>query len=127
MLTLVLAFGLLAVVLAASGVYGVMSVVSAQRTREYGVRVALGASRGEILRMVMREGAAITLVGIAMGLAGALMTGQLLRSFLFGIEPTDLRTLVGVCAVLGAVAGMACLLPALRATRVNPLVALRTE
>lgn len=127
MLTLVLAFALLAVALAASGVYGVMSVVSTQRTKEYGLRVALGAGRGEILRMVISEGAAITLVGIAVGLAGALMTGQLLRSFLFGIEPTDVWTLAGVCMALGAVAAIACLLPALRATRVNPLVVLRTQ
>jgi putative ABC transport system permease protein len=127
MLALVLAFGLLAAALAASGVYGVMSVVSSQRTREYGLRIALGAGRGEILGMVMRQGAAITLVGIAIGLVGALVTGQLLRSFLFGVGPTDVWTLVGVCAALGTVAGMACLLPALRATRVSPLVALRAD
>jgi putative ABC transport system permease protein len=127
MLTLVLAFALVAVTLAASGVYGVMSVVSTQRTPEYGLRVALGAGRGEILGMVMREGAVITAVGIAIGLAGALTVGRLLRGFLFGVGPTDVWTLAGVCAALGVVACIACLLPALRATRVSPLVALRTD
>jgi putative ABC transport system permease protein len=127
MLALVLGFAALAVALAASGVYGVMTLVSAQRTKEYGLRVALGAGRGEILGMVLREGAVITVVGIAIGLVGALAAGQLLRSFLFGVKPTDPWTLVWVCAALGLVTGMACLLPALRATRVSPLVALRTD
>jgi putative ABC transport system permease protein len=127
MLTLVLAFALLAAALAATGVYGVMSVVSTQRTKEYGLRVALGAGRAEILRMVMREGVQITLVGIAIGLGGAMMAGQLLKSFLFGVGPTDIWTLATVCAVLGLVSAMACLLPALRATRVSPIVALRME
>jgi hypothetical protein len=88
-LTLVLAFALLAAALAASGVYGVMSVVSVQRTKEYGLRMALGAGRGEILRMVMREAITVTGVGLAIGLVGALIAGQLLRSFLLGIGPTD--------------------------------------
>ena len=76
--------------------------------------------------MVMREGAVITGVGIAIGVAGALAAGQVLRRFLFGVAPTDLWTLA-VCAVLGTIAALACLLPALRATRVSPLVALRTD
>jgi putative ABC transport system permease protein len=127
MLTLVLAFALLAVGLAATGVYGVMSVVSTQRTREFGVRLALGAGRGAILRLVMREGAAITLAGVGLGLAGALVIGQVLRSFLFGIGPSDPWTLAGVCAALSVMAALACLLPAVRATRVSPLEALRAE
>lgn len=127
MLTLVLAFALLAVALAATGVYGVMSLVSTQRTKEFGLRLALGADRSEILRMVLRQGAALTSVGIAIGLAGALAVGQLLRRFLFGIEPYDIVTLVTVCAALGSVAAVACVVPALRATRVSPLMALRTE
>jgi putative ABC transport system permease protein len=127
MLTLLLAFAVVAVGLAATGVYGVMTLVSAQRRREFGVRLALGAGRGEILRMVLREGSAIILVGIATGLVGALVMGQLLRGFLFGIGPYDPWTVAGVCAVLAIVAAIACLLPAVRATRVNPLVALRAE
>jgi putative ABC transport system permease protein len=127
MLTLVLAFAALAVGLAATGVYGVMTLVSMQRTKEFGVRLALGAGRSEILRMVLREGGTITLVGICVGLVGALLSGQLLQRFLFGIGPNDPWTLIGVCAVLALAAAIACLLPALRATRVNPLVALRAE
>ena len=118
---------MLAVALAATGVYAVMSVVSSQRTREFGLRLALGAARREILLMVMREGAAIAVAGIVIGLAGALLTGQLLRGFLFGIGPTDLWTLAGVCTTLFVVATIACVLPALRATRVSPVVALRAE
>jgi putative ABC transport system permease protein len=125
MLALVLGFALLALALAASGVYGVMSAVSTQRLKEYGLRVALGASRGQILRMVAREGALITGSGVAIGAAGALAAGRLLRGFLFEVGPTDLWTLGSVSALLGAAAGIACLLPALRATRVSPLVALR--
>jgi putative ABC transport system permease protein len=127
MLTLVAAFALLAVALAASGVYGIMSLVSTQRAREFGLRLALGADRGEILRMVMRQGVMLTAAGIAIGLAGALAVGQLLRRFLFGIGPSDIVTLAAVCAVLGAVATLACVLPAVRATRVSPVVTLRAE
>jgi putative ABC transport system permease protein len=127
MLTLILAFAALAVTLAATGVYGVMNLMSVQRTREFGVRLALGAGRAEILRMVLREGAVIALVGIVLGLAGAIAAGQVLRRFLFGIGPTDLWTLAGVCLVLAIAAGIACLMPAIRATRVNPIVALRTD
>jgi putative ABC transport system permease protein len=127
MMTLVLAFALLAAALAASGVYGVMNVVSIQRTKEYGLRMALGARRGEILRMVTKEAIALTALGLAIGLAGALTVGQLLRGFLFGIGPTDAWTLIGVCAVLGTAAGLASLVPVLRATRVSPVVALRAE
>jgi putative ABC transport system permease protein len=127
MLTLVVAFAILAVALAASGVYGVMSLVSTQRTKEFGLRLALGAERGEILGMVMRQGVVLTSTGTAIGLLGALAVGQLLRRFLFGIGPNDVLTLAVVCAALGTVAAIACLLPALRATRVSPIVALRTE
>jgi putative ABC transport system permease protein len=127
MLTLVLAFALLAVGLAAAGVYGVMAMVSAQRTREFGVRLALGAGRAEILRIVMRDGAMITLFGMAIGLGGGLVAGRLLRGFLFGIGPTDGWTLAAVCISLAGVAVIACLVPAIRATRVSPLVALRME
>jgi putative ABC transport system permease protein len=127
MLTLVLAFAVLAVALAATGVYGVMTLVSTQRTREFGVRLALGASRGEILRMILREGGTVTLAGILVGLIGALLIGRLLQRFLFGIGPNDPWTLAAVSTVLALVAGIACLLPAVRATRVSPLVALRSE
>ena len=87
MLTLVLIFAMLAVVLAATGVYGVMSLASTHRTKEIGLRLALGAQRSEILRMVMYQGAVLTLLGIGIGLAGALVVGQLLRSFLLASGP----------------------------------------
>src|SRR5262245_39760888 len=104
MLTLLLALGVLAVGLAATGVYGVMTLLSAQRTREFGVRLALGAGRGEILRMVLRKGSAMTLAGLSVGLMGALLIGHLLQGFLFGIGPSDPWTLAGVSAVLALVA-----------------------
>lgn len=127
MLALMLAFAVLAVVLAAIGVYGVMNILSAQRTREFGVRLALGADRTAILRMVMRQGALMIALGIGTGLAGAVVAGQVLRRFLFGIGPTDPWSLIAAAAVLGACGALACALPALRATRVSPLAALRGE
>jgi predicted permease len=127
MLTLILAFGVLAVILAATGVYGVMSLLSTQRTKEFGLRLALGADRTEILRMVLRQGAMMIAIGVAIGLGGSLVMGQVLRRFLFGIGPSDLWTLTAVSVVLGVTGAIACLLPAMRATRVDPLVALRTE
>ena len=127
MLTLILAFAVLAVTLAATGVYGVMSILSTQRTKEFGLRLALGADTSEILRMVMRQGATMIAIGVAIGLGGSLMMGQVLRRFLFGIGPNDPWTLAAVCVTLSAVGAVACFLPALRATRVSPLVALRSE
>lgn len=127
MLTLLVAFALLAVALAAIGVYGVMSVASSQRTREFGIRLALGADRGTILRMVMRDGAVILGIGITSGLAGAMVMGHVLRRFLFGIGPNDPLAFAAVCLILTIVGAAACFVPALRATRVSPVVALRTE
>jgi putative ABC transport system permease protein len=127
MLTLVLAFAVLAVALAATGVYAVMTLASAQRTREFGIRLALGASRGELLGTILREGGAVTLAGTLLGLVGAFLIGGLLQRFLFGIGPNDPSTLAAASTVLALVAGTASLLPAIRATRVSPLVALRTE
>jgi len=127
MLTLILAFAVLAVTLAATGVYGVMSLLSTQRTKEFGLRLALGADRTEILRMVLRQGAMMIAIGVAIGLGGSLMMGQVLRRFLFGIGPNDPWTLTAVSVVLGVTGAIACLLPAMRATRVSPLVALRSE
>jgi len=127
MLTLILAFGVLAVALAATGVYGVISLMSAQRSKEFGLRLALGANRSEILRIVMRQGAAIMAIGVALGLGGALIMGQVLRRFLFGVGPNDPWTLAAVCATLSTIGAVACLVPALRATRVSPVVTLRNE
>ena len=127
MLTLFVAFAVLAVTLAATGVYGVMSILAVQRTKEFGLRRALGADGPEILRMVMRQGAMMIAIGIAIGLGGSLMMGLVLRRFLFGVSPSDPWTLMAVCVALSAVGAVACFLPSLRATRVSPLVALRSE
>jgi ABC-type antimicrobial peptide transport system permease subunit len=120
-------FGILALLIGAAGVYGVMSASVAQRTREIGVRIALGALPREILRLVLSEGAWLAGLGIAAGLAGALLATRLLASLLFGVGPTDPATFVATAAALAIVAGVASLLPALRAVRTDPMDALRSE
>lgn len=120
-------FGALALVLAAVGLYGVIAYLVTQRTQEIGIRMALGAQRGDVLKMVMRRGAVLTLVGLGIGLLGSLGVARTLSRFLFGISAGDpLAFFLGV-AVLAAVAMAATLIPALRATRIDPLVALRYE
>jgi putative ABC transport system permease protein len=127
MLALLGGFALVAALLAAIGIYGVISVATTQRTREFGVRMALGADRGEILGMVVREGALMAGIGLALGLVAAVTFGRVMERFLYGITPADPITLAGVVGVLAAVALVACVMPARRATRVDPLVALRAE
>jgi predicted permease len=121
------ALAVLALVLAAVGTYGVMSYVVTQRTNEIGIRMALGAGQGQVLWMAMRQGFLMTAAGIAMGIAGTLALTRLLEDFLFGVKPGDPLTLAAVSLVMGFVALMACVIPALRATRVDPSVALRYE
>ena len=120
-------FAGLALVLAGVGLYGVVSFSVTQRTHEIGVRMALGARPRDVLRMVVGQGLRHAVLGVAVGLAGALTATRLLRSMLFGIEPNDPLTLVGVAAVLATVALVASYIPARRATRVDPMVALRYE
>jgi putative ABC transport system permease protein len=127
MLALLGAFALVAAVLAAIGIYGVISVATTQRTREFGLRMALGADRSEILGMVVREGATMAVIGLALGLAAAIAFGRIMERFLYGITPADPLTLAGAVGVLSSVALIACIMPARRATRVDPLVALRAE
>ena len=121
------AFGGLGLVLAIVGVYGVISYGVSQRTREIGVRMALGAGRRDVLRMVLREGMLLAITGIVVGIGGAFALTRFLRSLLFEIKPTDPATFVGVAVALLLVAMAACYVPARRAMRVDPMVALRHE
>jgi putative ABC transport system permease protein len=127
MLALLTGFAFLAVTLAATGLYGVIRIATAQRTSEFGLRIALGAERGGILWMVLREGATMIGAGLAIGLAGILAMGRVMERFLHGITPGDPLTLAAVVGLLALIGLVACLLPAWRATRVDPLVALRAE
>jgi putative ABC transport system permease protein len=121
------AFAAIALVLAAVGVYGVISYAVSQRTQEIGVRVALGAQRGDVLRLIVGHGALLGGVGIAIGLAGALAVTRFLRTLLFGISPFDAPSFVGVSVMLTAIALLASYLPARRAAKVDPVEALRYE
>ena len=121
------AFGLAALALAAVGMYGVLAGSVVERTREIGVRAALGASRGNILAMILRDGMRLTALGVLIGLCGAIVAGHALVSLLYGISSLDWMTYLGVVALLTAVAGGACWLPAWRAARVDPSITLRAE
>jgi predicted permease len=120
-------FGFVALTLAAVGVYGVIAYSIAERTHEIGIRMALGASRSDVAGMVMTQGTWMTTAGLALGLAGAAFATRYLTSLLYGIAPRDPATLCGAAAILGVVALLACYLPARRAMRVDPMVALRHE
>ncbi len=124
---LVTIFAMLALLLAAIGVYGVLACAVAERTREFGIRMALGAAKSDIIRMILRRSLLLVTVGVAFGVAGALAVTRVLAKFLFEVKPTDFPTFLAVAALLMAVALLAGLLPARRATRVDPMVALRWE
>ena len=121
------AFALMAVVLAAVGVYGLISFSVAQRTREIGIRVALGAQSRQVMAPVLREGVGLALTGIAIGIAASLAATRLLAEFLFGVEPTDPMTYTAVALLLLAIALVASYIPSRRALRVDPITALRAE
>lgn len=120
-------FAVIALLLAGVGIYGVMAYSVSRRTHEIGIRMALGAQRTDVLRLTLAEGGRLVVFGLASGLIGAVVLTRFLRSLLFAVAPTDLFTFATVSVLLCAVALLACYVPALRATRVNPLVALRDE
>lgn len=121
------AFGGLALLLASVGVYGVMLYSIAQRTREIGIRMALGAKPAHVMQMVMRHGATLTLLGLLIGFAGALMLTRVMKSMIYGTTATDHGVFIGTCALLAATAAIAMFFPAHRATKIDPAVALRNE
>jgi ABC-type antimicrobial peptide transport system permease subunit len=116
-----------AVVLSLAGIYGVISYLVSQRTQEIGIRMALGAQSAQVLRLVLRQGAAVTAIGLVLGLAGAAAGAHYLEGLLFGVEPLDPVTFALAALVFAAVATAASLIPARRATRLQPVSALRAE
>jgi ABC-type antimicrobial peptide transport system permease subunit len=124
---LFLAFAALALLLAAIGLYGVVSYAVAQRTTEIGIRMALGATPGDVSRLILMQGLKPALIGLGIGLTGAFLASRILRSLLFGVTPADPITFAIVPPLLLAVAAVACYLPALRAMRLDPTTALRAD
>jgi putative ABC transport system permease protein len=126
-MTLLTIFAGLAVTLAAIGLYGVMSYSVSQRTREIGIRMALGAQRAEVLKLIVKQGMTVTAVGVLLGIVASLGLTRLIANLLFGVSATDFATFFALSSVLLSVALLACWLPARRASGVDPMVALRAE
>ena len=121
------AFATLALALAGMGIYSVIAYGVAQRTSEFGIRMALGAKPGTVVRMVMQEGLRLTLLGVGLGLVAAFALTRFMQSLLFEVNAADPLILGGVALFLSAVAALACFIPARRATRIDPMMALRAE
>jgi ABC-type antimicrobial peptide transport system permease subunit len=124
---LVSSFGILAVIIAAVGIAGVLAFSVSARTNEIGIRMSLGADSGMVQRMVLGEGGVLLGMGLVLGLAGALLATRLIRGLLFGVAPNDPITLAGVVVMMAAVGLAACWLPALRAAKIDPAVAIRRQ
>jgi putative ABC transport system permease protein len=120
-------FALTALLLAGLGIYGVISYIVNERTHEIGIQLALGAQHGKIVKMIVRQGLLLAIIGAAVGLIGALVVSHFMSALLYGVRPTDPLTFIGVTAMLTAVALLACYFPARRAVRIDPSVALRNE
>jgi putative ABC transport system permease protein len=126
-MTLISAFSVVALALAVIGIFGVMSHTVVQRSHEIGIRMAIGAQQHHVLHLILRQGMLLASIGIVLGLAGALAVTGVLRSLLFEINPTDPLTFVAISGLLVIVTGLACWLPARRATKIDPLAVLRSE
>jgi putative ABC transport system permease protein len=124
---LVAGFAFLALVMALIGMYGVISHSAQQRSHEFGIRIALGARKFDVVRLVLMQGFTLTFIGLALGLVLSLAGSQLLSGLLFGVNATDPVVYFGISLLLGSVALLACYIPARRATKVDPMVALRCE
>lgn len=120
-------FGGLALLLTATGIYGLLAYTVGRRVREIGIRMALGAAQGNVLWLIVKRGLALTGLATAAGIGAALGVTRLLRAFLYGVNPADPATFIAVAALLGAIAALACWLPARRAAHLDPMVALRHE
>jgi ABC-type antimicrobial peptide transport system permease subunit len=124
---LALVFGAVALFLSALGIYGVLAYLVTQRTKEIGIRIALGSNAESIFRLILREGLAIVAIGFAIGIAGALAMSRSIESLLFEVRPLDATVLLSSATILAVVAFVACSLPAMRATRINPVEALNAD
>ena len=123
---LVSSFGILAVIIAAVGIAGVLAFSVSARTSEIGIRMSLGADSGRVQRMILREGGVLLVVGLAIGVVGAFFTAGVMRGLLFGVAPRDPVTLIGVSLMMAAIGVAACWIPALRAARIDPAITMRS-